>query len=123
MNDLIEVILDQLKSIHPRVYQNDAEDDADFPYIVFKVDTGINTEKRHDDILIIEVWDENQDTTFIEDLTDKVERKLDYECINTDKLSTLFYKEYRKNTEKESKEDLECRELRFETQTYYFEEV
>ncbi len=123
MNNLLELILNELKKIHPRVYLEDAEDEAVFPYIVFSIDTGTNTEIRHDDILIIEIWDENQDTTEIEDIADGIEKHFNYECFNTDKLSTAIYKETRSRSEKDKKEDLSCRELRFETQTYYFEEV
>lgn len=123
MNDLLELILNELKKIHPRVYLEDADDDAVFPYIVFYIDVGMNTDVRHDDTLVVEVWDENQDTTELESLADKIEKHFNYECFNTDKLSTAVYKESRSRSGKEKKEDLSCRELRFEAQTYYFEEV
>ncbi len=119
MNDLLELILKELKKIHQRVYYEDAEDEAIFPYIIFYISVGTNTEERHDDTLVIEVWDENQDTTKLEDIVDEIEKHFDYECFNTDKLSTVAYKESRSRSEKEKKEDLSCREIRFELQTYY----
>lgn len=119
MNDLLELIFRELKKVHERVYYEDAEDEAIFPYVVFYISTGTNTEQRHDDILVVEVWDENPDTTNLEDITDKIEKHFDYECFNTEKVSTMAYKESRSKSEKEKKEDLSCRELRFELQTYF----
>ncbi|WP_276632903.1 MULTISPECIES: hypothetical protein [Terrisporobacter] len=55
-------------------------------------------------------------------MADRVERLLDYNCINTNRLSTVFYRETRSNST-QADDEAYCRELRFETQTYYFEEV
>ena len=119
MNDLLELIFNELKKVHPITYLEDAEDDAKFPYIVFYIDEGTSEDERHDDTLVVEIWDENQDTTEIEDLADKIEKHFNHKCFNTGKLSTAIYKELRSKSGKEGKEDLNCRELRFETQTYY----
>lgn len=118
MNDLIEVILKELKKFHPRVYQLEAEDEAEFPFIIFSIDTSTNTDSRDNHILVIEIYDENQDTTAVEDLADVINEEFNYKCVNTNKFDTVFYKEMRKISPKDDKDDLECRELRFEMHTY-----
>lgn len=118
MNDLIEIILKELKKIHTRVYQLEAEDNAQFPYVLFSIDTCTSTDLRDDYILVIEIYDENQDTTLIEDLSDIINQEFNYKCINTNKFDAVFYKDIRKISPKDDKEDLECRELRFEIHTY-----
>lgn len=118
MNELIKIIYSELKKVHANVYQCEADENADYPFITFNLQTGTKTDARYDDILNIEVWDVNEDTSEIENIADKIERILDYTCINTDKLSTVFYRETRANST-QADDEVYCRELRFETQTYY----
>lgn len=118
MNELIKVIYSELRKIHSRVYQCEADEKAEYPFITFNVQNGVKTDIRHDDILVIEVWDINEDTSEIESMADDIER-LDLKCINTDKISTVFYRETRSNSTR-ADDEAYCRELRFETQTYYF---
>ena len=118
MNELIKVIYSELKKVHANVYQCEADENADYPFITFNLQTGTKTDVRYDDVLNIEIWDVNEDTSEIENIADKIERLLDFKCINTDKLSTVFYRETRSNST-QADDEVYCRELRFETQTYY----
>lgn len=119
MNELIRVIYSELKKIHDRVYQCEADEKAEYPFITFNIQTGMKTDTRYDDTLVVEIWDTNEDTSDIENITDSIENHLDYKCINTNELSTVFYRETRSNST-QADDEVYCRELRFELQTYYF---
>ena len=118
MNELIKIIYSELKKVHEKVYQCEADENSDYPYVTFNLQTGIKTDTRYDDVLNIEIWDTNEDTSEIENIADSIERLLDFKCINTDNLSTVFYRETRANST-QADDEVYCRELRFETQTYY----
>lgn len=118
MNELIKIIYSELKKVHDRVYQCEADENSEYPFITFNIQTGVKTGIRQDDILVIEVWDTNEDTSEIENITDRIEQTLDYKCVNTDEISVIFYRETRNNST-QADDEAYCRELRFETQTYY----
>ncbi|WP_195929338.1 hypothetical protein [Clostridium sp. 1001270J_160509_D11] len=118
MNYIIEEIFKILTQVHERVYQIEADEDAEYPFLTFAIKTGYEEERKFIDTLAVEVWDEKEETTDIEDLADKIKKILDHKIIDTEKINTVVYIDTRKNPT-ETKDEVNCRELRFELHTYF----
>lgn len=92
-----------LKTLHPRVYFQDAPKDAPFPYIVYSVSMYPDGEGFERVVLDIDGWDSNNnnDATVIENLMQKVNgyigadgeiiQGLDKKTLTTDNMSVVFY--------------------------------
>ncbi|HSQ88097.1 tail completion protein gp17 [Romboutsia sp.] len=117
MNKLLELILQTLKTKHPRVYHEDAPSNAEYPYIVFNVNDGFKTH-RDDLVLIIDIWDRNDSSIVIEDLTDTIDKLLDESNLPNEFVLPTFYRQQRFKVEEPDKK-LKHRQLRFNIQTYF----
>ena len=111
MNKLLKLILDTLKSKHPRVYHENAPKNAEYPYIVFNINDGLKSH-RDDLILTIDIWDRNDSSMVIEDLADTIDKLLDEANL------PKFYRQQRLKVEDPDK-TLKRRQLRFNVQTYF----
>ena len=121
MNSLIEEILKilkQVEQVNNQVYQIEADEKAEYPFITFFIQTGYEEYSNYTDTLVVEIWDENEDTTEIEDITDEIKDILDHKIIDNEKINTVVYQDTRQNST-QSRDEVGCRELRFELQTYF----
>jgi hypothetical protein len=74
MIHLFQYISSQL-SQHGEVHLEQATKKAKFPYIVYRFDTSANAESNREDFpLVINVWDNQTDTTRLELLADAVDK-------------------------------------------------
>lgn len=76
MSNLRKALLALLETIHPRVYFEDAEDDAVMPYVVFDYPNSLTQEEQERFMMDIDVWDDNADTTELETLAESIWNKL-----------------------------------------------
>ena len=117
MNKLLKLIRESLRTQHDRVYHENAPEDAKYPYIVFNIFDGIKTH-RDDLILTIDIWDRNDSSMEIEDLTDKIDDFLHEKNLPNEFVLPTFYREQRLKVEDPDKK-LKRRQLRFSIQTYF----
>ncbi|MBU5289991.1 DUF3168 domain-containing protein [Paraclostridium bifermentans] len=117
MNKLLQLIKEALKSQHDRVYHEDAPSDVEYPYIVFNIFDGLKTH-RDDLILTIDIWDRNDSSMRVEDLTDKIDFLLHEKNLPNEFVLPTFYREQRLKVEDPDKK-LKRRQLRFSVQTYF----
>lgn len=117
MNKLLELILKTLKTKHGRVYHENAPQNAEYPYIVFNINDGLKSH-RDDLILIIDIWDRNDSSMRIEDLTDMIDTLLDEANLPNEFVLPTFYRQQRLKVEDEDK-TLKRRQLRFNVQAYF----
>lgn len=117
MNKLLKLIRDTLKGLHPNVYHENAPKDSKYPYIVFNVDDGFKTH-RDDYILIVDIWDRNESSMDIEELTDKIDQYLHGKNLPNEYVLPTFFREQRLKIEDPDK-TLKRRQLRFDIQTYF----
>ena len=118
MNKLLLIIKAYLETKHERVYHEHAPSDAVFPYLVYEVTEGFKNGCRDDLTLIIDIWDRNQSSMEIEELTDTIDRLFDNANLPTDYVLPTFYRESRLKIEDPDK-TLKRRQLRFSVQTYF----
>ncbi len=105
-----------LKSVHPRVYFEDAKDSAQFPYVIFEYWTN-SSENKEIGMLEVNVWDSGTDTSQIEMLADRVQEALDRYKYHDDYVFMSIYKAQRSSVRDENK-SIKRRRLTFEIQIF-----
>ncbi len=94
MKNLRELIHPFLKSIHPRVYFQDAPDNAQFPYLVYDF-TQITDDGEGFETVAVDVdgWDmpADGDTTALETLMQTVNDALNKKTLTAEGLAVTFY--------------------------------
>lgn len=95
MIEIRKVISTYLKTLHPRVYFQQATSEAIYPYIVYNIPT-IYCDGEGGEIVTLDIdgWDSNDtgDTTVIENLMLTI-NTLDKKVLATDNVSVVFYLE------------------------------
>lgn len=61
-----------LKTVHARVYFNDAPDTAVMPYVVYDFPNSFTQEEQERFVMDIDVWDDSTDTTALETLAETI---------------------------------------------------
>lgn len=120
--ELRKVVKSLLKKVNNSIFYEEANEKAQFPYIVYEFDTvNLNNYPRDDIFLTIDVWDRNIDTVRVETLADDIEKVLNH--INNPTISVLptFYLENRMSIRDEDK-TIKRRQLKFIIQNYYIGE-
>lgn len=120
--ELRKVIIKLLKEINSNVYYENATDEAEFPYIVYEIDS-INFDyiERDDVILTINIWDKDRGSKTVDSLADDIEKKLKYLNNPTQTVLPTFYAISRTSIPDEDK-SIRRRELKFQIQNYYIGE-
>ena len=94
MKNLRKLLHLYLKSIHPRVYFQDAPDNAQFPYLVYDFTQIINDGEEFETVAVdIDGWDmpADGDTTVLETLMQTVNDTLNKKTLTTEGLAVTFY--------------------------------
>lgn len=94
MKNLRKLLHPYLKSIHPRVYFQDAPDDAQFPYLTYDFTQIVNDGEEFETVALdIDGWDmpANGDTTALETLMQNVNDLLNKKTLTAEGLAVTFY--------------------------------
>ncbi|MCK9191253.1 MAG: hypothetical protein M0P10_06895 [Sphaerochaetaceae bacterium] len=119
-NKVNDAIYDFLKTKHTRVYRNRAPQSPVFPYIVFKVDTVVNTYPSFDMYLNINVFEDvNTSIRSIETLADEIDDALEQNVISDDEMSLRFGLEQRQTVGSEDLIDAQLVNLRYVVRGYF----
>jgi hypothetical protein len=87
-----------LKSVHPRVFFQDAPDNAVYPYLVYDLPNSDDDGLMERFVLDVDGWDSpvDGDTTTIESLMNSVDAELHRKVVVVnDELALIFYRENR----------------------------
>ena len=97
VEEIREIIVSSLKTVHPRVYYRSAPDTAAFPYLVYDLPNSTDDGTLEQFILDVDAWDStNGDTTGLETLIDNADKSLHRKTITVDdNLAITFYRESR----------------------------
>lgn len=88
-----------LKSIHPRVYYMKASDTAIFPYIVYDLPQSYFEDNLEVFNLDIDIWDNNVDTTELENLAQSIWNALNKYYHIDENIQFAIYRESRHTLE------------------------
>ncbi|KNY24845.1 tail completion protein gp17 [Pseudobacteroides cellulosolvens] len=121
-----KAIRSYLLTKHPRVYKEKAPATATFPYITFNLPSSSNTYPSEDFTLEIDIWDDKEDTTSLETLTDSIDGDgdalnptgLNIKTIVSNGLTATFYRETRGEVIDDDPR-INRRQLRYRVRTYY----
>jgi len=94
MKNLRKLLHPFLKSIHPRVYFQDAPDNAQFPYLVYDFTQIVNDGEEFETVALdIDGWDmpAGGDTTALENLMESVNDALNKKTLTAEGLAITFY--------------------------------
>ena len=94
MKNLRKLLHPYLKSIHPRVYFQDAPDDAQFPYLTYDFTQITNDGEAFETVALdVDGWDmpAGGDTTALENLMESVNDALNKKTLTAEGLAITFY--------------------------------
>jgi hypothetical protein len=120
MNEVADTVLDYLGTKHSRVYRNKATQKPVFPYVVFRIDSGIDTYPSEDLYLNIDIYDDvNTSVRTMENLADSVDNGLNHTTINTGTLCIQFEREQRQYIPPEEFVSSHIVNLRYVVRAYF----
>lgn len=77
IRELKKAIKAQLKAITPTVFGEQADNDADFPYVVFSFPSNMHQDGLFSGNMDADVWDRNDSSATVDNLADEIAQSLD----------------------------------------------
>lgn len=127
-NAVADAVNDYLLTKHARVYRNRAPRSPKLPYIIYRVDSVINTMPSEDYYINVDVYDDvNKSVRAIEDIADSIDGNgngleptgLNQRVIITDKVNMTFDRETRQYSNDEELVGTQLINLRYATRIYF----
>jgi hypothetical protein len=134
-NMVADTVLEYLNTKHSRCYRNKSPQSPVFPYVVFRIDSGINTHPSEDLYLNIDIYeDQNKSVRELEDLADLIDGDgriidsngniiepsgLNHKVINTSLINLQFEREQRQYVSPEELVSTHLVNLRYVVRTYF----
>ena len=119
-NALADVVLSYLNTKHSRVYRNKAPQSPTFPYVVFRLDSIINSYPSEDLYINVDVFEKaGQSVRVIEDLADLIDIGLNRKIITTSILNAHFEREARQFVSTQDLIDVQMINMRYAVRTYF----
>lgn len=120
MNAVRDEIQDFLETKHNRVYKNKSPQSPVFPYVVFRVESVINSYPSEDLYLNVDIYENSSKSVkTIEDLADTIDNDLNMKVINTDVLNLHFVREQRQYVNPEELVSTHLINLRYVVRAYF----
>jgi len=120
INLVADEVLNYLMTKHPRVYRNKTPQNPIFPYVIFRVESVINSYPSEDLYLNIDIYeDANKSVRAIEGLADLIDNELNLTVINTDKVNLHFDRETRQYATPEELVTAHFINLRYVVRAYF----
>jgi hypothetical protein len=120
INAVADEILKYLETKHPRVYRNKSPQSPKFPYVVYRVESVINTMPSEDLYVNVDVYDKaNESVRVMEDLADLIDNDLNQKVTNTEILNLHFDREQRQYVPPQELVTMHLINLRYAVRAYF----
>lgn len=120
MNLVADEIYDYLITKHERVYRNKSPQSPVFPYVVYRVESVINTYPSEDLYVQIDIYeDSNKSVRGIEDLADTIDKDLNMKVFNTSELNLHFVRDGRNYVPTEELVSAHMINIRYAVRAYF----
>lgn len=119
MNELGNMIDAVLKTVHPEVYHDRADDDAVFPYVVYRFPVSTENYQREDFILEIDIWGTETSQPMVDVLTHTLDKTLHrLHHYEEDVLQVSMYR-INRIALRDPDQTIQRRQLRYRCDTYF----
>ena len=119
-NAVADEVYDYLITKHARVYRNKSPQSPVFPYVVYSVESVINSYPSEDIYLNIDIYEEVvKSVRAIEDLADTIDNGLNLTVINTTELNLYFNREQRQYVSSQELVSTQLINLRYVVRVYF----
>ena len=120
MNAVADEILIYLKTKHARVSRNKPSNDFIFPYVVFRIESVMNSYPSEDLYLNVDIYEDvNKSAADIEDIADLIDNGLNHTVINTAGLNMQFERENRQYVSGDELVSVHLINLRYTVRVYF----
>lgn len=108
-----------IKTVHARVYYENATDTTVFPYVVFNLPNSIDSGDLENFVLDVDFWDDDQNTTTLETLCDNVDAILHKKnVVISDSVGFVIYRDNRLNNVTDDDERIRRRKYIYQCRSY-----
>ena len=121
MKDIIQFVQAKLEEVHNRVYLEQPPLAAQYPYITYAFPDSTQKEFREDFVLEVKLWDNQEDTTILENLTQAVDEKLN-RLKHLDLSFQISLYRLKSYMVPDPGENIRCRGLKYQIKTYKIKE-
>lgn len=119
-NTAADTVLEYLITKHSRCYRNKAPQSPVFPYVVFRIDSGIDSYPSEDLYVNIDIYEDVKNSVrAIEDLADSIDGGLNHTTFNTANLNIQFEREQRQYVPPEELVSTHLVNLRYVVRAYF----
>ena len=117
-NKVADILLAYLETKHARVYRNFAKKDAVFPYVVFNVETVMDTYPTNDFYCYVQVYDKpNVSVRTINDIADSIDA-INHTIINNSEMNLHFTRVNRQFVSNAELTDSQMVDLQYAVRAY-----
>lgn len=119
-NEVADTIYNYLIEKHDRVYRNKSPQSPVFPYVVYRIESVMNTYPSEDLYVNIDVYEEsNKSVRVMEDLADTIDKDLNMKVFNTSELNLHFVRDGRNYVPTEELVSAHMINLRYAVRAYF----
>ena len=120
MNAVADEVEAYLTTKHERAYRNRSPQSPVFPYVVYRIESAMNTYPSEDLYVNIDVYeDSNKSVRGIEDLADTIDKDLNMKVFNTEELNLHFVREQRQYVPAEELVSAHVINIRYAVRAYF----
>lgn len=119
-NEVADSIYNYLITKHTRVYRNKSPQSPVFPYVVYRVESVINSYPSEDFYINVDIYEDgSKSVRTIEDLADTIDNDLNDTVFNSDSLNMHFQRETRQYVPEEELVGKQMINIRYNTRIYF----
>ena len=119
-NMIADALLAFLETKHSRVYRNKATRSPIFPYVVFRLESVIDSTPSEDFYVYVDIYeDTTKSVRFMEDLADTIDNALNDKVMNADGFNAHFMREGRQFIDGNELVSSQVINMRYNTRIYF----